>query len=227
MNRHPIESFIQDRPLVAIGIVVIVIGLLVGLGTMVYQTLTPKPKPAMVAVVEFNDGQNTVTVERTGKVTIKTPFGTFTQQWDKEKIRQFFEQIDDLDFDLLSKFLGLSLAMDLTLANGEQITIYLTEAQDGLTQAIQESLEQIYSDEGKDTGPLPTLIPLVLNSPSPSPRTSVTPQPSVTTSGGKISGGNNPFKQGTEVEDPTVFNCDTALEQTGKRVVISNTLCEK
>ncbi|PIP53226.1 hypothetical protein COX08_02145, partial [Candidatus Beckwithbacteria bacterium CG23_combo_of_CG06-09_8_20_14_all_34_8] len=109
---------------------------------IVALVLVFKPKELVkqsnsVTVVSFNDGNNEVIVDRSGQVTIKTPFGTFTQFWDKEKIKRFFEDIDNLDFDSLVAYIGTDLAISLTSSNGRQIIVDTTQLPSEILDLLQ------------------------------------------------------------------------------------------
>jgi len=167
-----------------------------------------------VTVISFNDGNNEVIVDRSGQVTIKTPFGTFTQFWDKDKIKRFFENIDNLDFDSLAAYIGTDLAISLTSSDGRQIIIDTAQLPSEILDLLQITLEDTYQQEQitvvKST-------PLVFATPKPPVGYNATATPIVSN--------NNPWHQGTEPENIQPFSCEAYSVTGGRRVIVSNTLC--
>lgn len=178
-------------------------------------TLRPKNdhnKTTLVTVISLNDGNNEVIVDRNGQVTIKTPFGTFTQYWDKEKIRQFFDNLDDLDFDTLSQYIGTDLAISLTASDGRQIIIDDSQLPQLVLDLLQTTLEQTYEEEQ-----LEIIKPsIVLNTPKP---------PVYKTTATPIVINNNPWHQGIEPENIQPFSCEAYAVSGERRVIVSQTLC--
>jgi len=215
MQITKVNDFIQKNPLAALGIMIALVAIIGLIGWGMYALITKPETPPKVVTVTFGDGQNSVTVERNGKVTIKTPFGTFTQTWDPAKVKQFFESLENLDFDQLTQFIGTGMAVELTLADGEKVMVVIDAALEETVNLIQETLEDIYEEEGVTfiPSPLPTLEPF------PVPTTGTTPTPSPTPSS------YNPWKTGNDVEDPEVFGCEQIDPKTGRKIIISNTVC--
>ena len=186
---------------------------------IVALVLVFKPKELVkqsnsVTVVSFNDGNNEVIVDRSGQVTIKTPFGTFTQFWDKEKIKRFFEDIDNLDFDSLVAYIGTDLAISLTSSNGRQIIVDTTQLPSEILDLLQITLEDTYQQEQ---------ITVVKSTPP----VFATPKPPVTyeTTATPIVSNTNPWHQGTEPENIQPFSCEAYSVTGSRRVIVSNTLC--
>jgi hypothetical protein len=144
---NKIDEIIKKNPIVAIGLTVLVLGLVILVGFLVKKQFSPVKERKELVRVEFGDGNNSVVVERNGKVTINTPYGTFVQNWDAEKIRRFFEGLEDLDFDSLSSYIGGDLVMALTIG-GEIIEISIDDPVIEIEiDELQEILEEIYEEE--------------------------------------------------------------------------------
>jgi hypothetical protein len=174
---------------------------------------TPKNE---VTVVSFNDGSNEVIIDRSGKVIIKTPFGTFTQFWDKEKIRSFFENIDNLDFDTLVAYVGTEAAISLTGSNGQTILIDSSLLPEGLLGDLVGVLEETYETEQITV--IKTTPPPLWATPNPTGRPSqATTKPQV----------DNPWHTGVEPENAKPFTCEAYSVSGGRRVIVSQTLCGK
>ena len=105
MKNKDINEWIEKNSLFAI-IIVLAFLLISSISIFLIIKSSGKENKKTVTTVSFVDGKNEITVDRnTGKVTIKTPTGTFTQYWDQDKINRFFAGLDDLDFESLSKFI--------------------------------------------------------------------------------------------------------------------------
>lgn len=181
--------------------------------------LVLRPKPAAqpkneVTVVSLNDGSNEVIVDRSGKVTIKTPFGTFTQFWDKEKINSFFENIDNLDFDTLTEYLGTEAAISLTASNGQTIVINNTLLPQSLLDELFDLIEETYKTEQITI--IKTTPPPIWQTPQPIERPNATTVPAA----------DNPWHTGT-TENVEPFSCEAYSVSGERRVIVSQTLCGK
>ncbi|MGI5827925.1 MAG: hypothetical protein ACOX6V_02775 [Patescibacteria group bacterium] len=217
MNQD-LNSLIQKNPLLTLVMLLVIVVLVSVAGWKAYELILKPAKPTQVTTVTFGDGQNTVTVERNGNVTIKTPFGTFTQTWDPEKVRRFFESLDSLDFDQLTQFVGTGLAIELTMADGEKITVVVDEKTQEVGDMIQETLDEIYENEGV----LPTLRPEPTLNPS-SPQPSSVPSPTPTSESSED--GSNPWHGGGGPQEEDSYVCDEVEIPEGRKIIISNTIC--
>jgi len=219
-----------------IGIVVVLVGLV---GWLFWGQLHSNVKRDKVATITLGDGQNQVIVRRDGNVTIKTPYGTFNQKWDPEKIKKFFAQIDNLDFESLSGYLGSDLAIKLTFNDHPEKIIKIEDVPADILQALQDALDEVYNVELADK--LPFLQKPIDNWPnSGNNQDSSSFQNSITNSnsnaGNNTNTGNNsnqnnnvdnnPWNQGLNVDDPEVFSCDGGTDSSGHKIIISNTVCE-
>ncbi|NMC36610.1 hypothetical protein GYA49_06245 [Candidatus Beckwithbacteria bacterium] len=223
---EPLSDQFRKNPALIIGVALLVVLLLGALGYLTYRQFQPPKKSPEVMVVSFNDGQNEVIVNRNGTVTIKTPHGTFTQKWDPAKIKQFFENIDNLDFDLLSKFIGTDVAITLTFNDGQKIIVAIDPQTEAIADTLEDTLEEVYEEEESETGQ--TILPSYIPTPIPTAKasTGATPTPTPTSSSSSNSSSDNPWQQGTEPENAIkTFVCNQYDPATGKKVVISNTLC--
>jgi hypothetical protein len=215
MAKKNLETWVQENSILALIIVLGTILVLAIFGIIVSNKLDSKKDIKTVTTVSFADGQNEITIDRNGNVTIKTPFGTFTQKWDKEKVRRFFENFNNLDFNTLSQFLGTSLAIQLTLSNGEKITIDISEISEDSIDEIIETLEEIYEDEDMEMPPLIT----------PAPYVPPDEQDDDSDDSNGSSDNDDPWHQGSDPVDIEVFECEQVDPITGRRVIISNTVC--
>jgi hypothetical protein len=218
MKQKSLDSYIQSHPVPTLVGLVLILSLVVG-GIWGINKIINRPKPAPeVMTVTFGDGQNTVTVNTDGTVTITTPFGTYTQNWDKEKIRQFFANVDNLDFDLLTKFIGTGLAIQLTMGDGRVITVTADNKVEAITNQLQQILDETYGDYENQQKIIPTPLPEVI---IPVPAT-----PIPTSNSNNNSNNSDPWRTGGE-GDAKVFSCTQIDSKTGKKVIVSSTVCEK
>lgn len=181
---------------------------------LVLRPQNPQTQSNEVTVVTFNDGSNEVTVDRNGTVTIKTPFGTFTQYWDKEKIRSFFADLENLDFDTLVSYVGTEMAISLTVSNGQTIIIDSSLLPEEILDALQYVLEETYEIEKITV--IKTTPPPFWTTPTPRPENA---KPTVPPDN------DNPWHQGVEPENIEAFSCEAYSVAGGKRVIVSQTLC--
>ncbi len=224
-----INDLISGHPIVALCLTLLTLGMIILVGWWLFGNLQGKTFKPTVAVVKFNDGQNEIVIERDGKVTIKTPFGTYTQQWDKEKIKRFLANLDNLDFDTLSNYVGLEYTLQLTLTDGRQVQVIFSEDMDELAEMLEQSLTTVYQDQDQDPTNMNwnTIFTnqnqniLMTPTPRPSPTATFGPGGSTQSSGGST----NPWQQNPEAEEAQSFGCTQIDQTTGKKVVISNTLC--
>jgi hypothetical protein len=225
-----LQDFVQKKPAIALAVT---LGLIAMLGLSVFLVnnfISQKQKHPTVAVISFGDGQNEVVVNRNGDVTINTPFGTYTQHWDPEKVRKFFENYDKLDFDNLAEYLGTEAVVKLTLSNGKTVKIEDSNLEELVSEA-QKALEDIYSqNEQKPATPdlsqynkKPDLSP----SPTPSGGGSQNGGGNNNGSGGGGGNNNNPWQRGNDPQNPTAFSCEQTDTKTGRKIIISNTVCAK
>jgi hypothetical protein len=221
--KSPVQAFIQKRPSLAIAIAVGFIVMVSLLGWLLLRQATTELSKAEVVMVEFSDGQNSVVVRRDGTVTINTPYGTFTQKWSKEKVEAFFARINDLDFDALTEFVGGDLAVQLTFQDGSQSIILIEELSEEIVGTLEDALEETYTTE----------VTLPVSSPVSDPFADDESDDDSATeeeesgSGGETSSTEeeNPWFGGEDSADPEVFGCEEIDATTGRKVVISNTVC--
>jgi hypothetical protein len=221
MKQKTLDTFIQENPLLALGGVVIFIVIIGLAGLFINSLATRPPKNPQVAVVTFNDGQNTVTVGRNGLVTIRTPRGTYTQNWDPDKIRRFFAALDNLDFDQLTQFVGTGVAIQLTMNGGGTFNISINDVSGEVADTFEAALTNTYAASKSATLVTPKpLLPGITPQPTGVPARTPLPTP-----GGNNGGSTNPWQTGTDIKDTKTFGCGQVDAKTGKKVIVSNTVC--
>lgn len=168
--------------------------------------------PKTISKISFRDGANEITINRnTGEVTIKTPKGTFTQYWDKDKIENFFAGLDDLDFDSLAQYIGTDLAIELTLSSGEVLVLSVENLDQDQLDEIEKIIEITYQQNNSTPKP-------VINNPDNFDFSQDEDEILTTPIN------NNPWKTGGEIDSQST-KCEQYDPETGKRVVVSNTIC--
>lgn len=220
-RKSKIDELVSNNPVLAIGITILVLGLVVLVGILAKKQFSPKTERKELVKVEFGDGKNSVVVEKNGRVTINTPYGTYVQYWDPEKIRKFFEGLENLDFEALSSYIGGDLAMALTVGGRViEISINSPEIQTEVDE-LQTVLETVYKDE--DLGDYNNY-------------TGGEDQDGYLGNVDKDEGEDdnnidsdqeedNPWETGREIKDVDNFTCEEIDPETGRKIIISNTVC--
>lgn len=213
-----------------IGVIILLGGLLVlGIfGGVIYQQMNKKSE---VVRVKLSDGENEIIVNENGEVTIITPFGTYKQTWDKEKLMKFLRSINDLDFNSLSEFLGEGIAIELTLGNGRVIITVGDEKLQEIIEEFRKILEDVYDKENSEEEEV------IIKKSNPDYYYEIPREEGNNddgndeageSGGGTISetGTSDPWS-GSSVNVAKTIECKEVDPKTGKIVIISNTVCGK
>lgn len=141
-----IDEMISRNPALAIGVAVGFLLLLSILGFVIYRQMTGPQKMSEISVIEFVDGQNEVIVNRNGNVKVNTPYGSFSQNWDKNKVDDFFANANRMNLNNLTNFVGSDVTIGLTYDSGKKVTAILSEVDKTISDTMQKTLENAYEE---------------------------------------------------------------------------------
>jgi len=217
-------EMIKEKPVLASGALVGSVVLMVILGSILYKQTTGPVHRSEISVVEFVDGQNTLSVSRNGAVTVHTPQGSFKQNWDKSKLDNFFMQVTS-NAQCFGNTEGSQVTVGLTWTSGTHVDCLMSEVDEEASTTMQNSLQEAYEaynllptwqrdiylgqiqqgeEEEEGAGPSPT--PNV--TPTPNPNPTATPAPTTAPTYVELTGCE-------EIED----------EDHQRKTVVTNVLC--
>lgn len=150
MNKNKsLKDRLVNKKYIGFVIAIISLWLLALIGWGIYNKVN-EGNNKDIAVVSFGDGENKIEVNRNGDVKIQTPFGTYYQRWSKEKIENFFSKFNKLDFDQLTSFVGEGLMIELTTGNGTVISFAYYDGLEEMVKEMQEELEETYRENKEE-----------------------------------------------------------------------------
>ena len=189
---------------------------IVAFSTIVFFRTRPQPTvSSQIQQVTLAQGDRSITINRYGQVTIRTPQKTIMQFWDPQKVKAIFAKLADLDPTLYSQGEDGTLTLDL---GDSQLTLHLSLADILALKEIQELLE-ILEQISESTQPTPTPTPWYSSSPSPTPTPTPTPFVAPTPTPTPSSSTSNPRQP---------FRCEFKDPQTGEEsFVVSETVCSE
>ncbi len=144
-KKKKLKDRLTNKKYIGFVVAIIALWLLALISWGIYNKVN-EGKNKDVAVISFGDGENKIEVNRNGDVKIQTPFGTYYQRWSKEKIENFFSKFNKLDFDQLTSFVGEGLMIELTMGNGTVITFAYNDSLEDEVKELQEELEASYEE---------------------------------------------------------------------------------
>ncbi len=217
------------KPLVIIITLVAIVFLLVGIW---YAFLREKPivDPGISEITMTKENAS-ITLNKEGTLIVRNKYGLFQQQWDEDRVEDFFSRFGKTNLSSLSQQCEIDgYCLTVTLADGSEVTYYIPFDDGSLPDVIEELIETL--EELDDVIPSPTPTPEVSVSPDPTPPfgSSPTPTPNPTpTPIGSAGGGGDGDGDGDEDGDgppdySIPFICDF-LDPNIKPNILSETLC--
>ncbi len=207
----------------------IVLGILVAftfLGLGIYLIVNPSAgtgsgnKSKTIEQVEFKKKGSSVTVNRSGQVTIKTPDRTIMQYWDKNKIDQLFAKLSQLDADRFSDEMG-NIIIDL---DNIKDLAYISE--DIINLQEFEEIVRILEESSDENSIMPSPSPVLPEESAPVvPETYISePEPSSNYSPEPLYP--SPSDEPSASQKP--FRCNFEEPEKGKEnFVVSETVCSE
>jgi hypothetical protein len=158
--------------MVVVGIVVGILLVLLMVAFEASRTQTDE-KPAIQRVT-LQSGDSSVTVRRSGSVTMRLPQGVFQQQWDEQRVREFFARFTGEDFTAFAAFGDESEGYLLTIVteDGQEQTYVLPFLDVPIPEVVEELIEALeeFAQAVPTPMPTPTPTPVVLfPTPTPAP----------------------------------------------------------
>ena len=157
---------------------VIVVLILAGIGIWFGFFKKEPIEEAMIQEVTVTKEDTSITINREGTMTVRNKYGLFQQQWDDDKVADFFARFEAIDFSRYSQDCAVGLyCLTLTLGDGSTVSYSIPYFDGDLPDVIEEIIEDL--EELDDVIPTPTPTPTSGASPTSAPtiRPTVTPTP--------------------------------------------------
>lgn len=208
------------RLLRLVGIALVIAVVLVGAWLFLMARKTPAPVLPKIQEVTLTQGERSITVKRSGTIIVRIPEGVFQQQWDEERVAEFFARFESQDFSGFAKFgpEEQGYIVKIVASDGSESIYYLPLLDVPLPQVVQELVEAL--EEVSQVMPTPTPIPTptpYLPFPTPTPtRVPTLPPPPVATPTPSGGGGGGVVQK--------LFECDFTDPQSLPDI-LSQTVC--